>query len=86
MKDKTITFGIFYDIFAGLSILSSEAGSKTEDKSSSSCCPPPSITLHYPHNQVFYCRDRAGYEYSWERRSDEEEDEDVFTVPGGGPY
>ena len=69
MKDKTIIFGIFYDIFAGLSILcSSEAGSKTEDKSSSSCCPPPSITLHYPHNQVFYCRDRPGYEQTGIRR------------------
>ena len=70
MKDKTIIFGIFlwYICWPLHPQFSSEAGSKTEDKSSSSCCPPPSITLHYPHNQVFYCRDRPGYEQTWIRR------------------
>ena len=47
MKDKTITFGIFYDIFAGLSILSSPPRPVQRQKTSHLVLAVRPHPLHY---------------------------------------
>ena len=83
MKDKTITFGIFYDIFAGLSILSSPPRPVQRQKTSHL------VLAVRPHPLHYIIRTIKCFTAETERVTRVQlgtKIREVFTVPGGGPY
>ena len=83
MKDKTITFGIFYDIFAGPSILSSPPRPVQRQKTSHL------VLAVRPHPLHYIIRTIKCFTAETERVTTVQLGTkilEVFTVPGGGPY